>query len=114
VRPGQIVKVDWRDALPNPGEPNKARPGVVVSSLRFFGALPFELVVPLTGSEKMVLEEASVLIVPTAENGCIKQSYALSWNVQCVPHIRLTETPSHLTERELKLIREQIAACVDE
>jgi hypothetical protein len=82
--------------------------------LRFFGALPFELVVLLTGSEKMVLEEASVLIVPTSENGCIKQSNALSWNVQRVPHIRLTETPSNITERERKLIRGQIAACVDE
>ena len=112
MKPGQIVKVDWRDALPNSGEPNKPRPGVIVSSSLFFEALPFKLIVPLTGSEHMALEDASVLIEPTPANGCTKSSYALSWNVQCVPHIRLTETPSRISDDQLTRIREQVARCV--
>jgi mRNA-degrading endonuclease toxin of MazEF toxin-antitoxin module len=42
VKPGRIVMVDWRDALPGAGEPDKRRPAIVVSSPRFFGTgLPF-------------------------------------------------------------------------
>jgi mRNA-degrading endonuclease toxin of MazEF toxin-antitoxin module len=113
LKPGQIVKVNWRDAFPNSGEPNKARPGIVVGSPRFFEALPFKLVVPLSGSEDMALEDASIRIEPTSENGCTKPSYALSWNIQCVPHLRLEETPSHITDDELRRICDQVAACIN-
>jgi beta-lactamase class C len=102
----------WRDALTKSGEPNRTRPGIVVSAPGFYDALPFELVVPLTGSENMALEEASVRIDPTLENGCAKASYALSWNVQCVVHARLTETMSLITDEELERICKQIASCV--
>jgi len=61
----------------------------------------------------MALEDASVLIEPTLENGCTKPSYALSWNIQCVPYTRLTQTTSHITYEELKRIRGQIATCID-
>jgi len=30
MTPGSIVVVDWRDALPESGEPSKQRPAVVV------------------------------------------------------------------------------------
>lgn len=113
MKPGRIVAVNWRDALPGSSEPNKVRPGVVVSSPRYFGgALPFEIVVPLTGAEELAVSGASVLISPTAENGCTKPCYALAWNVQSVPHARLRETPSHVTSDELERIRAQIAECV--
>jgi mRNA-degrading endonuclease toxin of MazEF toxin-antitoxin module len=112
MKPGQIVKVNWRDALPNSGEPNRVRPAIVVSSPKFYEPLPFELIVPLTASEDMALEDASVRIDPTSENGCTKTSYALSWNVQCVPQIRLTETTSHVTAEQLACIRKQISLCV--
>jgi mRNA-degrading endonuclease toxin of MazEF toxin-antitoxin module len=113
VTPGRIVVVDWRDALPGSGEPNKVRPGVVVSSPRYFGSvLPFEIVVPLTGVAELAVAGASVLISPTPENGCTKPCYALAWNVQSVPHARLTETPSHVTSDELERIRAQVADCV--
>jgi mRNA interferase MazF len=114
VRPGRIVAVDWRDALPGSGKPNKSRPGIIVGSPRFFGSgLPFEIVVPLTGEAKLAITGASVLITPTPENGCTKPCYALAWNVQTVPHARLTETPSHITDDELARIREYIAACIE-
>jgi mRNA-degrading endonuclease toxin of MazEF toxin-antitoxin module len=114
VTAGRIVTVDWRDALPGSGEPNKARPGVIVGSPRFFGGgLPFEIVVPLTGEEALAITGASVLITPTPKNGCTKPCYALAWNVQAVPHARLTETRSHITDEELARIREYVAACVE-
>ncbi|HEV3156589.1 MAG TPA: type II toxin-antitoxin system PemK/MazF family toxin [Candidatus Baltobacteraceae bacterium] len=111
---GSIVTVDWRDAFPGSGEPNKLRPGIVVSSPRFFGSgLPFEIIVPLTGEAELAITGASVLITPTPKNGCTKPCYALAWNVQAVPHVRLTETPSSITIAELARIRELIAACID-
>ena len=113
MTPGQIVAVDWRDALPGSGEP-KQQPGVIVGSPRFFGSgLPFELVVPLTGEAALAIAGASMLIAPTRENGCTKPSYALAWNVQSVPHARLTETPSCVTGDELASIRAQINACIE-
>ncbi len=111
---GQIVAVNWRDALPNSSEANKSRPGIVVSSPQFFGReLPFEIVVPLTGAAALAIKGASVLIQPTPENRCTKPSYALAWNVQAVPHARITETSSKVTAAELRLIRKQISDCVE-
>jgi len=105
--------VDWRDALLNSGEPNKRRPAIVVSSPRFFDTgLPFEIVVPLTGEAALAIAGASTVVEPTADNGCTKRSYALAWNVQTVPLVRMTETPSHITDEELGDIRAQIATCV--
>lgn len=110
---GQIVLVDWRDALPSSGEPTKQRPGIIVGSSQFFGgALPFEIVVPLTGEASLAVPGASLPISPAPDNGCTKTSYALAWNVQTVPHARLTETRSHIARDEVSVIRAQIAACV--
>jgi hypothetical protein len=75
--------------------------------------MAFELIVPLTGSEELAIEDASVQIEPTPENGCTKTNYALSWNIQCVPHARLTETPSKVSNAALTAIRKQIATCVE-
>ena len=113
MRSGQIVLVDWRDALPGSGEPNKRRPGVVVGSSSFFGTgLPFEIVVPLTGEKQLTIPDASLLILPTKENGCTKACYALSWCVQTMPHLRITETASRISEDELLQIRSQVCNCV--
>jgi mRNA-degrading endonuclease toxin of MazEF toxin-antitoxin module len=101
MKPGRIVMV-------------ASRPAVVVSSPRFFGTgLPFEIVVPLTGESALAIAGASTVIEPSSVNGCTKRSYALAWNVQTVPHARLTETPSFITEDELADIRAQIRSAVD-
>ncbi|MHB8357672.1 MAG: type II toxin-antitoxin system PemK/MazF family toxin [Vulcanimicrobiaceae bacterium] len=111
---GQIVMVDWRDALPGSGEPNKQRPAVVVGSPRYFrGGIPFEIVVPLTGEDALALVGASLRILPAPGNGCTKPCYALAWNVQTVPHRRIAETASHVTREELAGIRAQVVACVE-
>jgi mRNA interferase MazF len=111
---GDVVLVDWRDALPGAGEPNKRRPAIIVGCARFFGTgLPYEIVVPLTGEEALAITGASTMIEPTAQNGCVKTSYALAWNVQAVPHARLMQTRSRITADQLATIRAQIAECVE-
>ena len=111
---GQIVQVDWRDALSGSGEPNKRRPGIVVGSPRIFGSgLPFEIVVPLTGEKTLAIAGASLPIAPTPNNGCTKLCFALSWCVQAVPHTRIRETPSRVNDEELRAIRLQIGSCVE-
>lgn len=113
MTPGQVVLIDWRDALAGSGEPNKRRPAILVGSPRFFGTvLPFELVIPLTGDGGLAIPHGSLEIPPDPENGCTKLSYALSWAVQCVPHARITQTNSRITDEQLRTLRMQIAACV--
>ena len=114
MRAGQIVIIDWRDALAESDEPNKSRPAVIVSAPPTFGTkLRFELVVPLTGEAAFALPNAALGIAPTAENGCTKPSVAVSWSVQAVPHSRIVrETPSRVTDEQLAVIRHQIARCI--
>ena len=110
---GSVVLVDWGDALTKSGEPNKRRPGIVVSSPRFFGTgLPFEIVIPMTSTIELAIAGASVAIPPTPTNGCTKLCYALSWSIQTVPHRRLMQTASRITPEQLAEIRGQIASCV--
>lgn len=111
---GTIVVVDWRDALPGSGEPNKLRPAVIVGSENIFGhGLPFEVVVPLTGEQGLAVFGASLAIAPSPENRCTKTCYALSWCVQTIPHVRLVHTAARITEGQLLAIRTQIASAMN-
>ncbi len=113
MKPGEIVVVDWRDALVGSGEPNKRRPAIVVGAPPFFGdGLPFEIVVPLTAKAALAMPGASVCIAPTATNGLTKPSFALSWNVQSSPHKRLSATKFVIADSVLLEIQAQIARCV--
>ena len=113
MKAGDIVLVDWRDALPGSSEPNKRRPAIIVGSPRFFGyGLPLELVVPLTGTRELAIAGASLRIDPSAQNGCTKTCYALAWALQSVPHVRITATRARITVQQLEAIRSQIAACI--
>lgn len=114
MTPGSIVVVDWRDALPESGEPSKQRPAVVVGRGDLFhGDFGYLLVVPLTGDAAMCIAEASVEIPPTRENYCSKRCYALSWNLQTVPKRRVRTTEARVTTADLKTIRDQIARLVE-
>jgi mRNA-degrading endonuclease toxin of MazEF toxin-antitoxin module len=114
VTAGEIVVVDWRDALPRTGEPNKLRPAVIVGATRLYGSgLPFKVVVPLTSEPALAIVGASLRIEPRSANGCTEICYALSWNVQTVPRARLTATSSKITDDQLAEIRRQVASCVD-
>lgn len=63
---GQIVLVDWRDALPR--EPSKKRPGIVVEDSELFdAAYPNLILVPLAEDPHLAIEDLSVRIAPTPE-----------------------------------------------
>ena len=114
MSPGSIVIVDWRDALPESGEPNKQRPAIVVGSDRLYDdAVDFLLVVPITGDARLSMIGATLEIPPSEENYCTKPSYALAWNVQTVPKRRARATEAHVTEAELEKVRDQIARLVE-
>ena len=74
---GQIVLVDWRDALPK--EPNKQRPAVLVEDNDLFDeTYPNLILVPLAEDLHLAIADLSVLIPPTPNNGCAKPCYALA------------------------------------
>jgi mRNA interferase MazF len=69
LQAGQIVLVDWRDALPK--EPNKLRPAVVVEDDELFSpGYPNAILVPLTEDAPLAIPDLSVALEPTAGNGC--------------------------------------------
>jgi mRNA interferase MazF len=108
---GQIVIVDWRDALPQ--EPNKLRPAVVVEDETLFDpAYPNVILVPLTEDQRLAIPDLSVVIDPTQQNGCTKRCYALSHCVATTSAKRVRQTTSKIAEDELMSIRRQIALAI--
>ena len=77
VRAGDIVVADWRDAAPK--EANKQRPAIVVEAPLFAAAFPNVILVPLTDDPGLVIPGLTVAIAPTAENGCTKPCWAISY-----------------------------------
>ena len=107
---GDIVVADWRDGRPK--EANKQRPAVVVEAPLFPASFPNVILVPLTEDPALVIPELTVRIEPTAENGCTKPSWALSYNVTATSKTRLRRTSSRLSTEQLADIRRQIAIAV--
>jgi mRNA interferase MazF len=112
LRAGQIVVIDYRDALPK--EPNKIRPCVVVEDTDLFDpTYPNVIVVPLTDDARFVIPALAVQIPPTPENGCTKVSYAVAHCVTTASKHRIGQvTPSSITDEQLALIRRRIAECI--
>ncbi len=108
-RAGQIVLADWRgDARPK--EPNKLRPAVVVEDDTLFApTYPNVILVPLTQDAALAIPDLSVVIEPTAENGCGRTCWAVSHLVSTTSKSRLRPTASWITGEELATIRRQIA-----
>jgi mRNA interferase MazF len=108
---GQIVVVDWRDALPE--EANKLRPAVVVEDHELFdAAYPNVIVVPLTEDDRLVIPGLSVAIEPTRENGCTKRCHALAHCITTASLSRIKATPSRVTAQQLSAIRERIGESI--
>ena len=104
---GQIVLVDWRDALPK--EANRRRPAVVVEdTLLFDPAWPNAILVPLTDDARLAIADLAVPIVPTPENGCTKPCFALAHHVTATSKARIAPTPSRITDAQLAAIRARI------
>jgi mRNA interferase MazF len=110
-RAGQIVLVDWRDALPK--EPNKRRPAIVVEDDDLFDAsYPNLILAPLTEDRRLALADLSVTIPPTPENGCTKTSYVLAHHVTATSKQRVAPTASRVTDAQLADIRRLIGVAV--
>jgi mRNA interferase MazF len=108
---GQIVIVDWRDALPK--EPNKRRPAVVVEDHELFdAAYPDVILVPLTEDDRFVIPDLSVTIEPTRDNGCTKRCHALAHCVTTASISRIKATPSRVTAQQLAAIRQRIGESI--
>jgi mRNA interferase MazF len=108
---GQLVIVDWRDALPK--EPNKRRPAVVVEDHELFDPLyPNAILVPLTEDDRFAIADLSVIIEPSAENGCARRCYALAHCVSTTSASRITPTASRITGEQLARIRDRIAISI--
>jgi mRNA interferase MazF len=108
---GQLVIVDWRDALPK--EPNKLRPAVVVEDHELFDPVyPNAILVPLTEDDRFAIADLSVIIEPSAENGCARRCYALAHCVATTSASRITPTGSRITQEQLALIRDRIGISI--
>ncbi|HYH38572.1 MAG TPA: type II toxin-antitoxin system PemK/MazF family toxin [Azospirillum sp.] len=108
---GQIVIVDWRDALPK--EPNKVRPAIVVEDSDLFDpSYPNTVLVPLTDDPQLAIADLSVRIDPTPQNGCRKPSYALAHHVTTTSKARIRGTDARITAQQLADIRRRIAITI--
>jgi mRNA-degrading endonuclease toxin of MazEF toxin-antitoxin module len=108
---GQIVLVDWRDALPK--EPNKLRPVVVVEDHELFDSTyPNAILVPLTEDDRLAIPDLSVAIEPTPDNGCTKRCHALAHCVTTASASRIRTTPSRITAHQLAAIRRRIGISI--
>lgn len=108
---GQIVTVDWRDALPK--EPGKRRPAIVVEDSDLFGeSYPNVILVPLAEDPHLAIADLSVEIRPTPRNGCSKLCFALAHHVTTASKLRVAPTASRIEDGELAEIRRLIAMSV--
>lgn len=108
---GQIVLVDWRDALPR--EPNKRRPAIVVEDDELFDpAYPNLILVPLSRDRDMAPPDLALVIEPTLENGCTDRCYALSCYVATTSVKRVQPTSSRIRPEQVAAIRHQIAMAI--
>jgi mRNA-degrading endonuclease toxin of MazEF toxin-antitoxin module len=111
LQAGQVVIVDWRDALPK--EPNKQRPAIVVEDSDLFDpAYPNVLLVPLADDPRLAIADLALTILPTAENGCPKPCYALAHHVTATSKHRVSATSSNITQAQLTQIRKLIAIAI--
>jgi len=108
---GQIVLVDWRDALPR--EPNKLRPAIVVEDDTLFDPdYPNVILVPLSANSHIAPPDLTLAIEPTPENGCVDRCYALSCYVATTSMHRLRATSSQVLPQQVAEIRQQIAIAI--
>ena len=117
---GQIVTDDWRrDPLDpslgsQPPEPNKLRPAVVVQDTGLFDpSHPTVLVVPMTGDAVLAIPDLTVVLQPSASNGCKKVSYLLPQHLTCVAKTRIRAvTDSRISPTELQRLRQLVVLAI--
>ncbi|QPN64881.1 type II toxin-antitoxin system PemK/MazF family toxin [Synechococcus sp. CBW1004] len=115
-----MVTVDWRKDPdhpaqdPQPPEPNKLRPAVVVQDIELFDpAYPTVLVVPMTGDPARAIPDLTVVLQPSPSNGCKKVSDLLPQSLTCVAKTRITAaTNSQITPAELQQLRQLVGLTI--
>ena len=120
LKAGQIVTVDWRKDPdhpaqdPQPPEPNKLRPAVVVQDIELFDpAYPTVLVVPMTGDPALAIPDLTVVLQPSPSNGYKKVSDLLPQSLTCVAKTRITAaTNSQITPAELQQLRQLVVLTI--
>jgi len=120
LKAGQIVTVNWRKEPsdsgqdPQPPEPNKFRPAVVVQDTELFDlTYPTVLVVPMTGNPALVIPDLTVVLQPSLTNGCKKVSYLLPQNLTCIAKTRITAaTNSVISPAELQQLRQLVVLTI--
>lgn len=120
LKAGQIVTVDWRKDPdhpaqdPQPPEPNKLRPAVVVQDIELFDpAYPTVLVVPMTGDPDLAIPDLTVVLQPSPSNSCKKVSDLLPQSLTCVAKTRITAaTNSQITPAELQQLRQLVVLTI--
>jgi len=113
VKAGEIVLVDWRDAVG--AEANRAgRPAVVISDDVIAPAHPGSVVlVPMTSKRDAAIAGLVVALEPTAANGCAVRSYLLAHLVTATAVPRIKSRPGTSIEpRQLDELREAVALCI--
>ena len=106
--------MDWRTdpdnpaQNPQPPQPNKLRPAVVVQDTELFHrTYPTVLVVPMTSDPALAIADLTVVLQPLPFNGCKNVSYLLPQNLTCVAKTRIaTVTSSVITAAELQQLRQ--------
>ena len=120
LKAGQIVAFNWRKEPsvsgqdPQPPEPNKLRPAVVVQDTDLLDpTYPTVLVVPMTGNPALVIPDLTVVLQPSLTNGCKKVSYLLPQNLTCIAKTRITAaTNSVISPAELQQLRQLVVLTI--
>ena len=109
---GTIIIVDWRCYVV-PKEPDKLRPAIIVENDELFeSGYPNVILVPLACDSRPGLPSLSVVINPTPENGCMHRPFAIALMVIAASIRRIRETPSRITDTQLRQIRQPIARAI--
>jgi len=87
---------------------------VVVQDCALFDVVyPTVLVVPRTSTPELAIPDLTVVLLPSATNGCKKVSYLLPQNLTCVAKTRIaTATDSCVTPEELQQLRQLVVLAI--
>ena len=110
ARRGEVWDVEFRPAVGV--EIQKTRPAVVMN-VPEVGRLPLGIAVPVT-EWKPAFAQFSwfVLLLPTPENGLVKESGADAFQVKSVSEHRLVRKLGQITVEQVEQIAAAIALCV--
>lgn len=86
---------------------------VVQDTDLFDPAYPTVLVVPMTGDPELSIPDLTVVLQPSASNGCKKVSYLLPQHLTCVAKTRIhTATDSRISEAELQHLKQLVVLAI--